>query len=82
MCKVICAAYDLVVRRAFVVMVEVGVDERCQVEASVNNVNAGFFGARNLLVPSVALMYANWTPSDLSLAQLRLLPCQLETSHP
>jgi hypothetical protein len=34
------------------------------------------------LVPSVALMYANWTPSDLSVAQLRLLPCQLETSHP
>src|SRR6266702_20679 len=26
-------------------------------------------------------MYANWTPSDLIVAQLRL-PCQLETSHP
>ena len=28
-CKVVRAAYDLVVRRADVVMVEVGVDERC-----------------------------------------------------
>ena len=50
-CKVICAAYDLVVRRAFVVMVEVGVDERWW-RASVN-VNAGVW---NLLVPSVALI--------------------------
>ena len=52
-CKVICAPYDLVVRRAFVVMVEVGVDERCQVEVSVN-VNVGVWSAQ--LVPSVALM--------------------------
>ena len=44
MCKVICAPYDLVVRRAFVVMVEVGVDERWW-RASVN-VNAGVWSAQ------------------------------------
>ena len=49
MCKVICAPYDLVVRRAFVVMVEVGVDERWQ-EALVN-VNAGVMECATYLYP-------------------------------
>jgi hypothetical protein len=66
------AAYDTVVCRAD------GVDKRCS-RASVT-VTLGSEDAQ--LVPSVALMWANVTPSDLIVDQLRLPPCQLETSHP
>ena len=37
---------------------------------------------RAQLVPSVALMYANWMPLALTLVQLILGPCQWETSIP
>jgi hypothetical protein len=41
-CKVVCTAYDLVVRRADVVLVEIGVDERCfPFSASSVDVNGG-----------------------------------------
>lgn len=74
---------EVISLRAFVVMIEIRVNERyfaSSVSPSVRQRVCGWGAAQH--VPSVALIYVNWTPSDLIVAQLRSLPCQLETSHP